>query len=169
MDTNIKTQPQTTPEQAKKKYNHPKSHAGKSRKQVIMRRKKIMKGIIDGKSLKQIGLECDLSPKSAVSQISKIANKPENQKSFNRILEQSGLDDAFLSSKIRALCDAKSSHFFNVDGEIIEKHSQANETQRKTIELACRLKGHLKEQATTDISVGLMSVVINTLNVPTEQ
>ena len=133
-----------------------------------VRARKIVKSIVEGKPLSQIGLEIGLSPLTASSQMSRLVKSDDVKASFHQILNAQGLTDEKISAKISALLDAKSKHFFNVDSEIVEKESEAHETQRKTVELLCRLKGHLKEQATTDISVGLMSVVVNTLNVPAE-
>lgn len=162
MDTNVETRP----EKAKKKQNQPKHHAVKSPLTAKRRRQEIIKAVVDGKPLRETGIRLGLAPKSAQNQVSQILKHPDTQKSFIRILESSGLDDAFLSSRLRDLADASGSHFFNVDGEIVEKHSPAHETRRKTLEMVCRLKGHLKEHAQTDISVGLMSVVLQTIHQP---
>ena len=37
---------------------------------------------------------------------------------------------------------------------------EALETQRKTLELAAKLKGHLKEQSQLDVNVGIMALVV---------
>ena len=80
------------------------------------------------------------------------------------ILSQEGVSDEKLAKKIAELLDANSTHYFSheKDGEleILEHQSPALETQRKTAELVAKLKGHLREQATVDVRVGLMALVV---------
>ena len=57
-------------EKPKKKQNQPRHHAAKSKVACALRRKKILKGLMEGKTQKQAGIEAGLSPKTADKQVS---------------------------------------------------------------------------------------------------
>ena len=57
--------------------------------------------------------------------------------------------------------DAKKIEYFQKDGIVTdEREVEALETQRKTLELTTKLKGHLKERSEGDINIGLMQMVV---------
>lgn len=145
--------------------NQPKKHAPKSRIQVALRRKKIIKACLDGKSFRQAGIDAGLSPKTVDSQVSEIMKSPEARESFVRILRERGLDDNFLAEKLKALTNAHTSTYAQLDGSFTDERSQpAWETQRKTVELICKLGGYLQpDKSGDDINIGLMQVVVQTL------
>lgn len=148
----------------------PKHHAPKTRMQSKMRRQKLIDGLIQGKAISEIAPTLGLNPKSARDQAYQILREPQTQQTFVQILEESGLTNKFLADKIKSLVNAETKQFFQLNGKVTDERTQpAWETQRKTVELACKLRGHLKEQAQTDISIGLMSIVVNAINnSPTE-
>ena len=77
------------------------------------------------------------------------------------IMEEAGLSDKFLAEKVKALVDAKQVLFFQKDGIVTDSREvDALETQRKTLELATKLKGHLREQSQLDVNVGIMALVV---------
>ena len=80
-------------------------------------------------------------------------------------MEKEGLSDKILTDKLRTLLDAKQKVFFQKDGIVTDtREIEALETQRKTLELSARLKGHLaQENATPDITINIMGAVINAL------
>ena len=94
-----------------------------------------------------------------------ILNNPAHIKPFLSILHEQGVTDDFLAGKVKALLDAqKSEHYpcYTEDGvRTITEIVPALETQRKTLELATKLKGHLKEQSQLDINVGIMAMVVS--------
>lgn len=152
---------------SKKSTEQPKKHAIKLRSIADIRRRKIIEAVMDGKPLKQAGIEAGLSPKTADTQVSQIIKHPKVQESFVRILERSGLTDDKLSAKLSELIDAKGSHFFATrEGQITEKQSPAWETQRKTTELLCKLKGHLAEQTGDTTNIAIMSMVVSAIRNP---
>ena len=76
-------------------------------------------------------------------------------------MEEEGISDNFLAGKIRSLITAKETRYFQKDGIITDSREvDALETQRKTVELAAKLKGHLKDQAQGDKNIGLMALVV---------
>ncbi len=144
----------------------PRKHAAKSRAMSHFRRQKLIAAALDGRPLRQVGLQTGLSPATVDSQISNIMKEPKVQQAFARILEESGLDSKFLANKLRELIDAKTTIFSQKDGKFCDSREIPSlETQRKTTELICRLAGHLKDQdAGTINNSGLMQVIVSHLN-----
>ena len=76
-------------------------------------------------------------------------------------MEEKGLTDNFLAAKVHSLVNAKQTLYFQKDGIVTDQREvEALETQRKTVELAAKLKGHLKDQAQGDKNIGLMALVV---------
>ena len=145
----------------------PKHHAPKTRAISLMRRRKIIEACLTGKSLKDVAIETGLSPKTANDQVTKILREPRVQESFVRILEQSGLTDKFLADKINSLVNAETKQYFQLNGKVTDERTQpAWETQRKTVELACKLRGHLEKASEGDVNIGLMQMVVNAMQNP---
>lgn len=144
----------------------PKTHAPKTRMQSHLRRQKLIRGLIEGKAISQIAPTLDLSPKSAVSQAKQMLLEPATQMSFARILVESGLSDNFLAKRLFDLSNATTMVYAQKDGLFTDQREiPAHETRRKTIELVCRLAGHLKEQDTSTINNnGLMQIVVAQLH-----
>ena len=140
----------------------PKHHAPKTRMQSYMRRQKLIEACLTGKPLKDVAIETGLSPKTANDQVTKILREPRVQESFVRILEESGLTDKFLAEKIRSLVDAKTMLYFQKDGVVTDQREvEAVETQRKTLELITKLKGHLQESKQgVSVEAGLLQMVV---------
>jgi hypothetical protein len=150
---------------SKKSVEQPRKHASKSPLAAKIRRDRLVKAVLNGECLKDVAIATGLSPKTASSQATAILKHPEAQKTFNMIMEESGLTDKILAGKIRDLINAKQTIFFQKDGTVIDSRKvEALETQRKTLELAVRLKGHLKEKAEIDLRVGIMALVVDALN-----
>ncbi len=124
----------------------PKTHAPKTRMQSHLRRQKLIKGLIQGKAISAIAPTLDLSPKTAVSQATQMLREPAVQASFVRILAEGGFTDHFLAKRLFDLSNATTMVYAQKDGLFTDQREiPAHETRRKTIELACRLAGHLKE------------------------
>ena len=90
----------------KKKQNQPRHHAAKSKTAVKLRRKKIIKAISEGKTLKQAGIEAGLSPKTAPAQVNAILNEPETAKDLKALLDEV-ISDSILSAKYQELLSSK--------------------------------------------------------------
>jgi len=141
--------------------NQPKHHAPKTRILSKIRRRKIIEACLDGKNVRDVAISTGLSPTSASAQVTDILKEPLVQHSFISIMEQEGLSDNFLAAKVYNLINAKKTEFFQKDGIVTDQREvEALETQRKTLELATKLKGHLKEQSQGDINIGLMQMVV---------
>jgi len=139
----------------------PKKHAPKSRVVSRYRRRKIIEAALDCKDLKPVAISLGLSPKSADSQIQNIMREPAVQQAFTRVMEAEGISDQFLAQKIRDLLDAQETKYFQKDGIVTDQREVAAlETQRKTTELAAKLKGHLKDRSEVDVNIGLMALVV---------
>lgn len=135
---------------------------------VKRRRAIVVKGVLDNKSSKEICEEAGLNTKEPSRAVNQIMRHPETQILFTKVMERQGVSDDRIAQKISDLLDAKKVIYAQKDGIFTdEREVEDRECQRKTAELAARLKGHLKndDRATTDISVGLMSVVINAIAV----
>ena len=139
----------------------PKHHAPKTRILSKIRRNKLINAALDGKSLKDVAISTGLSPKTAEDQAIQILREPRVKAGFISIMEAEGLSDNFLAAKVHNLINAKKTEYFQKDGIVTdEREVEALETQRKTLELATKLKGHLKEKSTGDINIGLMQMVV---------
>jgi hypothetical protein len=150
----------------KKSAEQPKHHAPKSRILSKLRRRKIIEAALDGKPLKEIAISTGLSPKSAAQQATKILQQPLAQQAFAQVMEAQGISDEFLAQKVRNLLDAKEIKYFQKDGIVTdEREVDALETQRKTAELATKLKGHLKDRSEVDVNIGLMALVVAAVKV----
>ena len=126
-----------------------------------IRAKQIIEALIEGKNIKQAGISVGYSPQSAGQQACEVLKHPETKRTFAHVMEKAGISDDFLAEKIRSLMDAKETKFFQKDGMVIETHDvDALETQRKTTELATKLKGHLKDRSEIDVNIGLMAMVV---------
>jgi hypothetical protein len=138
-----------------------KKHAPKSPLAAKIRRNRLVKALFDGECLKDVAISTGLSPKTAGSQATNILKHPQALKTFIRYMEENGISDNFLAAKIYSLINAKKIEYFQKDGIVTdERIVEALETQRKTLELATKLKGHLKERSEGDINIGLMQMVV---------
>ncbi len=147
----------------------PSTHAPKTRMQSYVRRQTLLKGLIEGKAIREIAPTLGLSPKNAANQAAVMLHEPAVQSSFCRILEAAGLTDDFLAAKVRELLTAEKIEYFSHEGVVTDQRTQpAHETQRKTLELATKLKGHLKDNNANDINIGLMQIVVDAINVGTD-
>lgn len=122
---------------------------------------KIIKALMDGKTLKGAAISAGYAENSAGAQASALLKHPDAKQAFAHVMEREGITDEFLARKIRRLLSAKEVKFFQKDGKVIESRTvNALETQRKTAELATKLKGHLKDRSEVDVNIGLMAMVV---------
>ncbi|MEI6315385.1 MAG: hypothetical protein WCO89_10985 [Syntrophus sp. (in: bacteria)] len=125
------------------------------------RRKMIIQAVIEGESLKDAAISAGYSPKTAGAQATAVMKHPEAQQAFARVMEEAGISDQILAQKIRDLLDAQETKYFQKDGIVTDQREVAAlETQRKTAELAAKLKGHLKDRSEVDVNIGLMALVV---------
>ncbi len=138
----------------------PKHHVRKDKITGMLRRAHILKAAVEGGDVTKAAIETGISHKGAAQQASMILKEPEVRASFGMIMEEAGLSDKFLAEKVKALFDAKQVLYFQKDGIVTDSREvEALETQRKTLELAAKLKGH-HEQSQLDVNVGIMALVV---------
>lgn len=143
----------------KKKQVQPKTHVGKTKEAVKLRRKKIIKALIEGKTQKEAGIEAGLSPKTAQSQVSTILIEPDTQKTFRQLLNKVIPDEA-LTAKYASLMESKkviSAMVMAGDGmkDFIEVDDCP--TQLRAADSVSRLKGYLTDK---DVEVKVPITVV---------
>ena len=147
-----------------------KKHAPKSPLAAKIRRNRLVKALFNGECLKDVAISTGLSPKTAGSQATNIIKHPQALKTFIRYMEEEGISDKFLAAEVYSLINAKKTEYFQKDGVVTdERIVEALETQRKTLELATKLKGHLKEQSQGDINISLMAMVVQAVRESEEE
>jgi hypothetical protein len=126
-------------------------------------RRKMIQAVFDAKPISQAAESCNIT----TTQARDLLAEPETQKMFSKILEDHGLDDDYLASKVRKLVDARETKFFQREGIVTdEREVDALEVQRKMVETVLKVKGHLKEDKSTTINIDtqIMSAVVAALN-----
>ena len=139
-----------------KKQNQPRSHAAKNRAASALRRKRIIRDVAGGKTLKQAGVNAGLNPKTAESQVSQILKEPKVIESFRALLDKV-CPDSKLAAKYDALLEAKkviSAMVISPNGEGMKDANTMTkdfiEVDDCAVQLKCadsiaKLKGHLIE------------------------
>ena len=138
-----------------------KSGISKTPQARAIRARKIMKAVMEGKNLTDAGISAGYSINTAGQQACMALNHPEAKKTFAHVMEKAGISDDFLAEKIKSLLNAREVKHFAKDGIVTDTRIvDALETQRKTTELATKLKGHLKDRSEIDVNIGLMAMVV---------
>jgi len=151
----------TQPTRSKKSLEQPKTQLGKTKWDLKKRAKKFTQALLCGESEKQALITAGYTKATATVGDCALLNNPSHLKPFISILTEEGVTDKFLAEKTRLLLNAKKIEYFQKDGKVTdEREVEALETQRKTLELATKLKGHLKERSEGDINIGLMQMVV---------
>jgi len=138
------------------------------RRKTAIRYAKVMEARMEGKTLKEAGIEAGFPERGAEQQAIRVIGRGVDEgRAFVRILEDEGLTDNFLGKKARELMDAKQTIFAQKDGIFTDSRQvEALETQRKTWETVNKLKGHLKEQSSGDVNIGLMQMIVQAVQSP---
>ena len=147
---------------SRKSLEQPTTQAAKSKWDMKKRAKKFTEALLCGQSEKQALITAGYSYNTA-SHPSEVAilRNPAYLKPFISILEKKGVTDEFLAEKTKTLLEAKKPIFFQKDGVVTdERIVEALETQRKTLEMVNRVKGHLKDRSEVDVNVGIMAMVV---------
>lgn len=118
----------------KKKQVQPKTHACKNREVAKARREKIIKGLVEGKTQEQVGIEAGLSPKTARGQVSMILMEPGVKKTFLELLHES-VPDASQTNKYQELLEATKVISANVIAKNGEGMADANSMTKDFIEV----------------------------------
>jgi phage terminase small subunit len=144
-----------------KSQEQPKNHLAKSKFDLKHRAKLFTQSLLAGESQTQALINAGYSKATAQTGEVAILQKLEYLKPFISILTEKGVTDEFLAEKTKTLLNAKKTLFFQKDGKVTnEREVEALETQRKTLELATKLKGHLKDRSEIDVNIGIMAMVV---------
>jgi hypothetical protein len=123
-------------------------------KTIKPKERKLIKAIIDGKSVNEASKISGYNP----TYTPVVLRKPEVKEIFAAYLDKAGLSDTVLSEKIRDLVHAKEKRFFAHAGIVMdEREVPALEIQRRSVELACKLKGHMVERVENELGPELLS------------
>lgn len=99
----------TDPTQPKPKRSggvQPRVQANKARAVVKMRRRKIIKDVLAGKTHQEAGIAAGFSPKTAAQQVSQTLRNPLVQDALLAAMEKIGMDDAYQADHHKQLIEA---------------------------------------------------------------
>jgi hypothetical protein len=145
------------------------THERASHVAALRRKRTLIDRLLDGKTIKRAAIEADVPVDSAYKLVAKRGGLVPLVESFSQILDRVGVTDEYLARKVHNLTNAQETKFFQKDGQVIETAQvDALETQRKTVELATKLKGHLKDRTEVDIRMGVMAMVVDAMKVRSE-
>jgi len=161
MDQQQKSNTKPTVHRSKKSLEQPTTQLPKSKYDIKRRAKIFTQSLLAGESRTQALVSAGYSLETAKTGDCALLKNPQYSKGFISILTEEGVTDKFLAAKTKALLDATKTEYFQKDGKVTdEREVAALETQRKTLELAAKLKGHLKERSEGDINISLMQMVV---------
>jgi phage terminase small subunit len=149
----------------------PKKQAAKNKAAVKMRRKKVIKAVLEGKTLQQAGIIAGYAPQAAYQQAAKTLQNPTIASKLLAEMEKNGMDDAYLSVKLRALIEGTkviAANIFTGSGpDLADANSMTkdfvevpdNVALGKGLEIACKIKGVFSEKREVDIKRPLTILV----------
>lgn len=153
-------------ENPKRRQSQPRHHAAKSKEACKLRRKKILKGLMEGKTQKQAGIEAGLSPRTADKQVSAILQEPRTLTLFKALLDKA-IPDEKQAEKYRELLEAtKVISAIIINGNSQDANSMTKDfievpdypTQLKANDSISKLKGHLVEANQTNVQINFESL-----------
>ena len=150
--------PEITPKKEKRKQNQPKHNAAKSKPIALARRKKIIEGIIAGKTQEQVGIEAGLNAKTAYSQVSRILQEPQTQKTFRQLLDAQ-IPDKKLTSKYNDLLESKKYLPTSEGLTPVEDCS----VQLRTADSVSKLKGYLVDKSEIGLDIPAIELILSAL------
>ena len=121
---------------------------------ITAKERKLIRAKLEGKTNAEAAVISGLNP----TYIPVALAKPHVAEKFSQLLDQAGLSDSRLSVKIRDLTEAKDKRFFAHNGVVLsERTVPAHEVQRKTVEMVCKMKGHMVERVENELGPNLLS------------
>ena len=150
----------------------PKKQAPKNKAAVKMRRKKIIKAVLEGKTLQEAGIIAGFAPGAARDQARNTLANPSVASKLLSAMEKNGMDDEYLSQKLRALIEGTKVISANVfaPGSSTDLSDAGSMTKDfvevpdnvalgKGLEIACKIKGVFSEKKEIDIKRPLTILV----------
>jgi len=139
-----------------KRQDQPRRHAAKNRAVSALRRKRIIKDIVGGKTLKQAGVNAGLNRKTAESQVSQILKEPKVQSQFRELLDKAVPDELHTNTYKECIEATKviSANVIAPNGQgMADAHSLTKDfievpdyqVRLKAADSIAKLKGHLLE------------------------
>ena len=119
----------------------------KTKGDLKSRARKIVKGLLEGKSEVEAVKTAGYSDSYIHSMKKTILENPVIAKTIREIYESGGISDEYLSTKNLELLNAKETKFFQEKGIVTDERTvEDNSTQLGALRLAHQLKGNLVEQ-----------------------
>lgn len=149
----------------------PKTQAAKTKAAVKARRRKILQGIIEGKTQGQAGIEAGLSPATAKTQVSQILKDPKLQDTLCAAMEAIGVTNNYLAERHKELIEATKVISCNITvpggTDMADAHSQTKDfidvpdfqSRAKGLDMTYRLRGLYQDKLKVDSSV---SIIVDT-------
>lgn len=123
-----------------------------TKRPMTIKKKKLIQGVVEGKSQKQAAIDAGYSPKSAESQASQILQEPKVKQSLIELMDEMGLSDSVLLAKHKELLNATRT---TDNGDIPEYQIQA-----KALEMGYKLKSAFVEKSDVNVSGGLTIKIV---------
>jgi hypothetical protein len=116
-------------------------------REINLRQRKFVEGKMKGKSSSQAARDAGYAESTARRADAQIANKPAVRKLLAELMEEAGLTDAKLVSKLSEGIDAKVVKLVQRDGKFTDARAFPDfKTRLDYLELGFRLKGHLTDK-----------------------
>lgn len=127
-----------------------------------IKRKKVVKAVAEGKTLKEAGTLAGYKETNAAEQASRVMLRPDSKILFRKLLDKVITDDR-LASKYSDLLEATKVISATVVGNPQEANSETKDfievpdypTQLKTADSISKLKGHMVEGNQTNIQINM--------------
>jgi len=150
----------------------PKTQASKSKPAVALRRKKIIKAIMEGKTQQEAGIIAGFSPKTAAQQVGKTLSNPTIQNALVSAMGKRGISDDCIAERLHALLYGKKVIAANVfvpgsgtdladAGSMTKDFVEVDDNVAigKGLEIACKIKGVFSEKREVDLKRPLTILV----------
>ena len=150
----------------------PKTQASKSKIAVKMRRKKIIKAILDGKTQQEAGIIGGFKPENAGSQVAKTLQNPLIMNALVSAMEKRGISDDCIAERLHALLYGTKVISANIfapgsgtdladAGSMTKDFVEVadNVAIGKGLEIACKIKGVFSEKREHEIKRPLTILV----------
>jgi hypothetical protein len=142
------TKPTKEPKSPQTNQETQKKALGKTRKELKHRARIIAKEMLNGSSQTAACVKAGYSTTTSLCKSTAIVNNSLVKKTFNEILEKSGLTDEAISEKINSLVHAKETKFFSDKGVITDQVDvDALSIQADMVKFAAKIKGHVVERS----------------------
>ena len=148
---NTEQTPKLLTKTEKKQLNAKNARKKATYARVELKRKAkiIAKEVINGATPTSAVVTAGYSPKTNVNQI---MHSKEVQRTFNQILEKTGLTDDKIAEKLKSLFNAKETKFFADKGIVTDQREvESNTIQLDTVKTLLKVKGHITDKSVIEV------------------